>query len=206
MQNKIQVSGILFSVPWCHHQLCRIIIVITLFFSFQLKTAFSSLELRGGGGRHSTQSPRRDAAQVPPRSPTTGAPRFCRGPWAWMRPQPPGDLAAPRGPRPVPACRSRLESRWHGGGPRVAQALERSPSRAGPHRPIARRPSAVPCVSRGGGPPRVPGGAGEGLSVSKVSKFKLAFLPRLTPATCATRANGEGKQKLSKVSHKCQCF
>lgn len=72
----------------------------------------------------------------------------------------------------------------------------------------SRRPLPLGCpgVSRGGEPPRVLGGAGEGLSVSKVSKFKSAFLPRLTPATCATRANGEGKQKLSKVSHKCQCF
>lgn len=44
-QNKTQVSGILFSVPWCHRQLCRIIIVITLLNS---KLLFPSGAERGG--------------------------------------------------------------------------------------------------------------------------------------------------------------
>lgn len=164
-------------------------------FCFSTQNRFFLPRAAGEAGRRrSTPSPGRDdATRVPPRPPAAGA---------RPGPQLPGDPdpSSPADPGRRAGDRAVAHGPWPTGrGPRAAQALQRSPSPAGPPRPVP--PPAAPRPSPAGS-----WGAGEGLSVSKVSKFKLAFLPRLAPATCATRANSEGKQKLSKVSHKCQCF
>lgn len=152
MQNKTRVSGILFSVPWCHHQLCGSIIVLTLsfYFAFQLHTALSPLEPRGArAGSVPLAGTQHRSLRTHPQPGPRGA---AAAPEPGRSCSSPGDPAVPQGPHPIPACGPWLGSRWPGGGPH--------PSLSEPH-----------------GPPK-------GLSVSKVSRFKSAFLPRPAPAAC----------------------